>query len=164
MFMWSEGWSELGAAETVPIIRQRLEGPHQGKETNPHPDVQMSRFLISSCDTSLMWAAILLPRFIKNSFFKNYFFVSECLACMYVCMYVWYVCMYVCMLCMYVCYVCMYVCMLCMYVCVPPVCPGSTLFRRGHQIYLTVDGYDAYKLPCGCWELNLGPLLEQPVL
>ena len=23
---------------------------------------------------------------------------------------------------------------------------------------------DSYELPCGCWELNLGPLEEQPVL
>jgi len=23
---------------------------------------------------------------------------------------------------------------------------------------------DGYELPCGCWELNLGPLEEQPVL
>ena len=32
--------------------------------------------------------------------------------------------------------------------------------RRGHQISL----YDGYKSPCGCWELNSGPLEDQTVL
>jgi hypothetical protein len=32
--------------------------------------------------------------------------------------------------------------------------------RRGHLIPIT----DGYKPPCGCWDLNSGPLEEQSVL
>jgi hypothetical protein len=32
--------------------------------------------------------------------------------------------------------------------------------RRGHQIFVT----DGCEPPCGCWELNSGPLEEQSVL
>jgi hypothetical protein len=32
--------------------------------------------------------------------------------------------------------------------------------RRGHQIFVT----DGCELPCGCWDLNSGPLEEQSAL
>jgi hypothetical protein len=32
--------------------------------------------------------------------------------------------------------------------------------RRGHQIFVT----DGCEPPCGCWDLNSGPLEEQSVL
>jgi hypothetical protein len=34
------------------------------------------------------------------------------------------------------------------------------VFRRGHQIFV-MDGCEP---PCGCWDLNSGPLEEQLVL
>ena len=42
-------------------------------------------------------------------------------------------------------------------------CPVPSEASEGHQIPGTgvIDGCET---PCGCWELNLGPLQEQPVL
>lgn len=44
------------------------------------------------------------------------------------------------------------------------VCPLS-LQRPGEVVGPLEDGVvDGSELPCGCWEWNLGPLGEQPVL
>lgn len=46
----------------------------------------------------------------------------------------------------------------CMYVC---ACPVSTEAR----MHLIPSNWSySYKVPCGCWELNLGPLQEQQVM
>ena len=44
------------------------------------------------------------------------------------------------------------------------------LFFISHVLVFSMHAYlcegvtDSFELPCGCWELNLGPLEEQPVL
>ena len=48
-----------------------------------------------------------------------------------------------------------YLCTTCM--------PGAMEDRKGRQIS-AVGVTDVWELPCGCWELNPGPLKEQPVL
>ena len=44
-----------------------------------------------------------------------------------------------------------------MCVCVPCVCLVPTEARRGYHIYWD---WNYRQLPCGCWELNPGPLQE----
>lgn len=51
----------------------------------------------------------------------------------------------------------------CMDVCVTHVCLMSLKVRRGHQT-LGTGVRDSFKLLCVCWDLNQGPLEEQPVL
>jgi len=66
-------------------------------------------------------------------------------------------CMYVCMhVCMYVCYGCFaYLYLMCTW------CPQRPEEGIGVPRATVTDGY---KPPCGCWESNLSPLEEQPVL
>lgn len=52
-----------------------------------------------------------------------------------------------------------YACFDCMYVCIPHACS----FHRG-QMNMSTGVTNSCKLPCECWELNLSPLVEQPVL
>jgi hypothetical protein len=49
------------------------------------------------------------------------------------------------------------------YVCVPTyVCAGACSGKaRGGIGSLGTQITDGYGLPCGCWELNLGPLQQQ---
>ena len=57
----------------------------------------------------------------------------------------------------------MYGCFVCMHVCAPYVCllPEYTIEGiKSPRMRVT----DSYELPCKCWQLNLGPLEEQPVL
>lgn len=50
-----------------------------------------------------------------------------------------------------------YGCFVCMYICLPHVC----LVPVEATVVLVLDGSEP---SCGCWESNLSPLKEQPVL
>ena len=57
---------------------------------------------------------------------------------------------------------CVYDCLACTYVCTPTSC--SAVERQvGLKDSLGIVK-DYRKLPCGCWELSLGPLEEQSVI
>ena len=57
--------------------------------------------------------------------------------------------------CVYGCFACMCLCTMCMQY---PQRPEEDIRSHGTEVK------DNCQLPCGCWELNPGPLQEQPVL
>ena len=48
-----------------------------------------------------------------------------------------------------------------LFMCICVLCVWYTEIRKGHLILCTWS-YEWLWLPCGCWELNLSPLEEQP--
>lgn len=54
-------------------------------------------------------------------------------------------------------------CFVCLYVYAPRACLDSRETREGDGFPRT-EATDSCKGPCGCWELNLGPLQEQTML
>jgi hypothetical protein len=60
---------------------------------------------------------------------------------------------------------CVYGCFTCMHVCLPSVCSACECQRREGDLLDALElDYNCCEPPCGCWEINAGPLEERAVV